>query len=147
MGFLKDITTPPTAEQKELWAKQKEEHTQQKIERNEEMKAKGTEHVTERVEKLLAEGERVIYHYPFINNLLVATTRKVIFLDVAVGKTKTYYAVPYSRITNLVFEDPTGLSVTTKVRIFAGGDAPAISIDTKMGTGLIEICQIIASMI
>lgn len=147
MGFLKDITTPPTAEQKEQWAKDREARGLQKAERNEELKAKGLEHVTERVDKLLADGEHVIYHYPFINNLLVATTRKVIFLDVAVGKTKTYYSVPYSKITNFVFEDPTGLSLTTKVRIFAGGDTPAISIDTKMGSGLIEICQVIASMI
>ena len=140
MGFLQELAKGPTQEQKDAWAADKDEKAKAKH-------AESIAYATERVKNLLAEGEEVIYRYGFINNLLVATTKKVIYLDKTVGKTTAYYSVPYGKISSFSFEDPTGAAVTTKVRIYAGGDSPAISIDTKLGDGLIEICQVISAML
>ena len=140
MGFLQELAKGPSQEQKDAWAAEKDQKTKDKHDQ-------GIAYATERVKNMLAEGEEVIYRYGFINNLLAATTRKVIFIDKVVAKTTTYYVVPYSKITNFSYEDPTGLALTAKVRIYAGGDSPAISIDTKIGDGLIEICQVISAML
>ncbi|MBW8383997.1 MAG: PH domain-containing protein [Youngiibacter sp.] len=140
MGFLQELAKGPSQEQKDAWAQDKDQKAKDKH-------AESIAYATERLKNMLAEDEQVIYRYGFINNLLAATTKKVIYLDKTVGKTTTYYAVPYSKITNFIYEDPTGMAMTTKVKIYAGGDSPAISIDTKMGDGLIEICQVISSML
>ena len=105
------------------------------------------EAATKEVEMLLGKDEKVLFVHKFWNDKMVATNKKLIYVDLRIAKDTTYAMIPYNRITSYALTMPTGFSTKTKLKIFTGGDEPSIVVDANFDSGIKEFCKVLADNI
>lgn len=126
------------------------EQEEKQVIKKEQKKAKDrikAEDARKEVEDLLGTNEDVLYAYSFMINKMIVTDKKLIFINNKVAKNKTYAMIPFNKITSYSLLKPSGLSVKGSLRIFTGGDTPALELESMFNDGMNEFCKILADRI
>lgn len=105
------------------------------------------ETATKEVEMLLGKDEEVLFVHKFWNDKMIATNKKLIYVDFKIAKDTTYAMIPYNRITSYALTMPTGFSTKTKLKIFTGGDEPSLVVDANFDSGIKDFCKVLADNI
>lgn len=103
--------------------------------------------ILKEVDLVIGKNEKVLYHFTFWNDKMIVTDKKLIYIDKRIAKNKTFAMIPYSQITSYSLLVPTGISVKGKLKIFTGGDNPALEIETALNEGMNEFCSVLADII
>lgn len=124
-----------------------QERKQKKLEKQQQKNETNINNSKSEVSNLLGTTEEILYAYSFWNDKMIVTDKKLIYVDKRVAKNKTFAIIPYNKITSYSLLVPTGLSTKGKLKIFTGGDNPALEIETSLNEGMNEFCKILADII
>lgn len=103
--------------------------------------------ILKEVDLVIGKNEQILYHFTFWNDKMIVTDKKLIYIDKRIAKHKTFAMIPFNQITSYSLLLPTGISVKGKLKIFTGGDNPAIEIETVLNEGMNEFCKILADIV
>lgn len=123
-------------EQEAKWGEKRKKENDEKI-----------KEVTKEVKALMGSDEEVLFVHKFWNDKMIATNKKLIYIDLKIAKNKTFAMIPFNRITSYALTMPTGLAVKTKLKIFTGGDRPSIEIEAAFDEGMKGFCKVLAEHI
>lgn len=125
-------------------SKERQEKSDAKYQKKQEQEIKS---IPKEAQIVLGSEEKILYAFTFWNDKMIVTNKKLIYIDTKIAKNKTFAMIPFNKITSYALLVPTGLSAKGKLKIFTGGDSPAIEIESVLNEGMNEFCTILADII
>lgn len=133
-------------EPEKVKAEREEKKEKKRIDRQE-RELENISRLEEELSFILGDNEKILESHTFIKNKIIITNKKFIYLDVSVARNKAFMMIPFDKVTSYSLLIPTGLSAKGKLKIFTGGDSPAIEIESIMNEGMNRFCKKLADII